>query len=315
MGIGIVDRGKVLCNVKRMYRITDEGLIPARVAEFHSKGVKDLVSEAFDKAMIGQEDIEAVGYTKGPGLGGCLSVGQATALSLSKRLGVPIIPVNHAVAHIEVAKWYLKMKKPLGLYVSGGNSQIIGLSEEPHRHYHIYGETFDVGVGNMIDTFARYAKLNPAWGSTVAKAAQGGSYIEMPYTVKGMDFAFTGLLTNAKRLLDKGKSVKNVSYSLQETAFAMLCEAAERALMLIGSKEFLICGGVAQSERLKEMARIMCKIHGVRFGVAADEYNADNGAMIAIVTEKMFRSGHRSKASDCTVKQKYRIDSVKVDWQ
>ena len=100
--------------------------------------------------------------------------------------------------------------------------QIIRLAEEPQRHYHIYGETFDVGVGNMIDSFARYAKLSPAWGSTVAKAAQGGSYIGMPYTVKGMDFAFTGLLTNAQKLLDKGKSVRDVAYSMQETAFAML---------------------------------------------------------------------------------------------
>ena len=259
MGIGIVDGGKVICNVKRMYRITDKGLIPSRVADFHSEGVGELLREALATAKMGLEDIEAVGYTKGPGLGGCLRVGQLSALALSKRLGVPIMPVNHAVAHIEVAKWCLRMKNPLALYVSGGNSQIIGLVEEPHRHYHIYGETFDVGVGNMIDNFARYAKLNPAWGSTVAKAAQGGSYIEMPYTVKGMDFAFAGLLTNAQKLLANGKSVRDVAYSLQETSFAMLCEAAERAMMLMGSREFLLCGGVAQSARLKEMAEIMCQ--------------------------------------------------------
>jgi tRNA A37 threonylcarbamoyltransferase TsaD len=72
---------------------------------------------------------------------------------------------------------------------------------------------------------------------------------------------------------------------------------------------------VAQSARLKEMAKVMCESHGARFGVAADEYNADNGAMIAIVAEKMFRSGHRSKPSNCTVKQKYRIDSFRVGWE
>ncbi len=314
MGIGIVDRGKVLCNVKRMYKISDKGLIPARVADFHSQGVGELISSALEEAKIDAEDIEAVGYTKGPGLGGCLRVGQLSALTLSKRLGVPTMPVNHAVAHIEVAKWCLKMKNPLALYVSGGNSQIIGLSQEPQRHYHIHGETFDIGVGNMIDNFARYAKLNPAWGSTVAKIAQGGKYMEMPYTVKGMDFAFTGLLTNAEKLLDSGKSVRDVAYSLQETAFSMLLEASERSMMLMGSKEFLICGGVAQSPRLKEMAKIMCEAHGARFGVAADEYNADNGAMIALVAEKMFRSGQRAGKADCTVKQKYRIDSVRVTW-
>jgi glycoprotease/Kae1 family metallohydrolase len=315
MGIGIVDRGKVLCNVKRMYKVTDKGLIPARVADFHSEGVGELISEALMKAKVSLDDIEAVGYTKGPGLGGCLRVGQLAAMALSIRLGVPIMPVNHAVAHIEVAKWQLKMRNPLALYVSGGNSQIIGLAEKPGRHYHIYGETFDVGVGNMIDNFARYAKMNPAWGSTVAKAAERGSYIEMPYTVKGMDFAFTGLLTYAQDLLDRGRSVPDVAYSLQETAFAMLCEASERAMMLMDAKEFLICGGVAQSRRLKEMAEIMSRSHGARFGVAADEYNADNGAMIAIVAEKMLGSGHRPKAGDCTVRQKYRIDDVRVTWR
>ena len=206
------------------------------------------------------------------------------------------------------------MKNPLALYVSGGNSQIIGFSDDPYRHYHIHGETFDVGVGNMIDNFARYAGLNPAWGSTVARVAGGGSYMEMPYTVKGMDFAFAGLLTNAEKLLDSRKSVKDVAYSLQETAFAMLCEASERAMMLMGSREFLICGGVAQSARLKEMASLMCKSHGARFGVAPDEYNADNGAMIALVAEKMFRSGYGADKAECTVKQRYRIDSVKVTW-
>ncbi len=315
MGIGIIDRGKVLCNAKRMYKITDKGLIPARVSDFHSEGVGELIREAIRTAKIDFGDIEAVGYTKGPGLGGCLRVGQLAALALSKRLGIPVFPVNHAVAHIEVAKWYLKMKNPLALYVSGGNSQIIGRVEVPERHYHIYGETFDVGVGNMIDSFARHARLNPAWGSTVARAARGGSYIEMPYTVKGMDFAFTGLLTNAQKLLDKGKSVKDVAYSLQETAFAMLCEASERAMMLMGTREFLVCGGVAQSARLKEMAGIMCKAHGARFGVAADEYNADNGAMIAIVAERMLRSGYRVGSGECTVKQKYRIDSARVTWE
>ena len=315
MGIGIVDDGKVLCNVKRMYKITNKGLIPARVADFHSEGVGELLAEALEAAKIGIDDIEAVGYTAGPGLGACLRVGKVAALTLSKRLGVPIMPVNHAVAHIEIAKWHLKMKNPLALYVSGGNSQIIGMIDKPNRHYHIYGETFDVGVGNMIDSFARYAKLNPAWGSTVAKVAEGGRYIEMPYTVKGMEFAFSGLLTNAQKLIDAGRSAKDVAYSLQETAFSMLCEASERAMMLMGSKEVLICGGVAQSGRLKEMASIMCKSHGAKFGVAPDEYNADNGAMIALVAEKMFRSGQKVKDDDITVKQKYRIDSVKVNWR
>jgi glycoprotease/Kae1 family metallohydrolase len=205
------------------------------------------------------------------------------------------------------------MADPLVLYVSGGNSQVLAIEKEPFRHYHVYGETFDIGVGNMLDSFARSAGLNPAWGSSVAKAAVGGSYIEMPYTVKGMDFTFTGLLTNAIKMLGK-KDLKDISYSLQETSFSMLCEATERALLLTGKKELILCGGVAQSRRLRQMLGIMARSHIARFCVAGDEFNSDNGAMIALVAEKMLSSGIKPRISECTINQKYRIDSVNIRW-
>jgi len=203
------------------------------------------------------------------------------------------------------------MKDPIALYVSGGNSQILALLDKPKKHYHIYGETFDIGIGNMLDSFAREAKLNPAWGSNVAKTAIGGKYIQMPYTVKGMDFTFTGLLTNAIESLKKNPT-KDVAYSLQETAFAMLCEATERALFLTKKKEIILCGGVAQSQRLQQMLKIISKEHKTRFAVAPNEFNADNGAMIAIVAEKLFNSKVKIHESECTINQKYKIDEVLV---
>ena len=166
----------------------------------------------------------------------------------------------------------------------------------------------------MLDNFARRAKLVPAWGSTVAKAAIGGKYLQMPYTVKGMDFTFTGLLTNAIAMLARN-DVKDVAYSIQETAFAMLCEATERALMLTGKKELMICGGVAQSTRLREMLSCIAADHSIKFGFAPNEYNADNGAMIALVAERMMESGRRYAIADCGVNQKYRVDSFEVTWK
>jgi len=311
LGVGIVHNGKVLANERNMYHITDKGIIPSKVSDFHANNVKSTILAALKSSKLGLDDIDAVGYTKGPGLGGCLQIGYIAARSLSERLNVPLFPINHGVAHIEITKTLFGMKDPLALYVSGGNSQILGLVDKPYRHYHIYGETFDVGVGNMLDTFARAAKLNPAWGSTVAKVATGGKYLEMPYTVKGMDFTFTGLLTNAIDMLGKN-SVKDVSYSLQETAFSMLCEATERALFLTGKSELLLCGGVAQSERLKEMLKLIANSHKTKFGVAPNQFNADNGAMIAIVAEKLFKSGVKISPAEYTVNQKYRIDSTMV---
>jgi len=232
---------------------------------------------------------------------------------VAERCGVPLYDVNHAVAHIEITKQLFKLVDPLVLYVSGGNSQILAIENEPYRHYHVYGETFDIGVGNMLDSFARSAGLNPAWGSSVAKVAIGGEYIDMPYTVKGMDFTFTGLLTNAIKTL-KTSGINDVAYSLQETAFAMLCEAAERALLLTNKREFILCGGVAQSVRLRQMLKIMAESHRVKFCVAENEFNADNGAMIALVAERMLDHGIRPRMNRCTINQKYRIDSVELSW-
>lgn len=311
LGVGIVEDGKILANEKCMYKISDRGIIPSKVADFHAGNVRKTISAALKRAKLDFEDIEAVGYTKGPGIGSCLQVGQIAAKSISERFHIPLFPVNHAVAHIEITKHLFGLRDPLALYVSGGNSQILAAVAEPYKHYHIYGETFDIGVGNMLDKFAREAKLNPAWGSTVAKAAVGGSYITMPYTVKGMDFTFTGLLTNAMELLD-GNKVRDVAYSLQETAFAMLCEATERALLLIGKGELALCGGVAQSDRLQGMMKTIAKSHKVKFSVAPNEFNADNGAMIAVVAERMLDANLKVPESECIVNQKYRIDKSTV---
>ncbi|MGI0100613.1 MAG: KEOPS complex N(6)-L-threonylcarbamoyladenine synthase Kae1 [Candidatus Micrarchaeaceae archaeon] len=311
LGIGIVDKGKVLANSIRMYNITNKGLIPARVADFHAGNVNSVLAGALKAAKLGMDDIDAVGYTKGPGLGACLQIANVAAKAISKRYGIPVFPVNHAVAHVEIAKLFSKMKDPLALYVSGGNSQVLAAIGKPFRHYHIYGETFDIGIGNMLDTFARAAKLNPAWGSTVAKAAEDGRYIEMPYTVKGMDFTFTGLLTNAANMLGKEK-LNDICYSMQETAFSMLCEAAERALLLTGKKGLVLCGGVAQSSRLRSMVKAMAQSHGARFGVAPNEFNADNGAMIAAVSEMMYRSKMSFRTHELTTSQRYRIDEAVI---
>jgi N6-L-threonylcarbamoyladenine synthase len=313
-GVGIVEDGKVLANQTEMFRISDKGIIPAKVSELHMKNAKSVIESALKTSGIKIDQLDAIGYTKGPGMGPCLSIGCLAAKTLAIKNELPIFPVNHAVAHIEIARSMNHFTDPLALYVSGGNSQILALAEKPYRHYHVYGETFDIGIGNMLDSFARRAKLKPAWGSTVAKIAEKGKYIQMPYTVKGMDFTFTGLLTNAVKLIGNAK-IEDIAYSLQETSFSMLCEATERALMLLGKREFLVCGGVAQSLRLKEMLGSIAKEHSLKFGVARNEYNADNGAMIALVAEKMMHTKEKYSLKECDINQKYRIDSFVVRWK
>jgi N6-L-threonylcarbamoyladenine synthase len=310
-GVGVVSNGKILANEKAMYDVGARGMIPAKVAEFHARRAGEVIERAVKAARIRLADVQGVGYTKGPGLGPCLQVGQLAARTLAGRIGVEIVPVNHSVAHVEITKQAAGLMNPVALYVSGGNSQILKLDYEPYRHYRVLGETFDIGVGNMLDAFARSARLRPAWGSTVARLAERGKYVEMPYTVKGMDFAFTGLLTRASELARSGK-VEDVCFSLQETAFAMLCEATERALLLTNGRELCVCGGVAQSRRLREMLAQVCKEHGTEFGFASDDLNADNGAMIAFTAERMLKKGYSVRMSECGVEQRYRVDRAVV---
>ena len=312
-GVGISDNGKILANSKEMYKITDKGMIPSRVAEFHAGNAKSVIQKAISESGIKLSEIEAISYTKGPGLGPCLRIGQLAAMTLSETLSVPLYPVNHAIGHIQITAHLSGFADPLAVYVSGGNSQILGITDKGFKHYAIYGETLDIGVGNMIDNFARAAKLNPAWGSTVAKVAENGHYIQMPYTVKGMDFTFTGLLTNAVKALSANK-LEDVAYSLQETAFSMIAEASERALLLSGKQGVILCGGVAQSKRLQEILAAMSKSHGAGFYTAPNEYNADNGAMIAYVGELMHKGGAKPKRRDYAVEQRYRIDGVELKW-
>ncbi|MGC8671732.1 MAG: KEOPS complex N(6)-L-threonylcarbamoyladenine synthase Kae1 [Candidatus Micrarchaeia archaeon] len=309
-GVGIVEDGKILANEKEMYKIGNKGIIPAKVAEFHARNARRVIGRAIAHAGISLRDINGIGYTRGPGIGTCLQIGMLSAKTMAYRLDIPIVPVNHAVAHIEIAKHFSNMKDPLAVYVSGGNSQILKLE---NQHYAVLGETFDIGIGNMLDNFARAAGLNPAWGSTVAKLAVNGKFVEMPYTVKGMDFTFTGLLTYATKQIGK-VPIEDLCYSLQEVAFSMLCEAAERALMLTKSKEICVCGGVAQSDRLRQMLTLMAKEHGARLGYAPNEYNADNGAMIAYVAGEALSKGYSVPIDKVDIEQRYRIEKAKV-WQ
>ncbi|MEM0154851.1 MAG: hypothetical protein QW814_03410, partial [Methanothrix sp.] len=146
-GVGISENGKILANAKEMYKITDKGMIPSRVAEFHANNAKGIIQRAISDSGISLSEIEAISYTKGPGLGPCLRIGQLAAMTLSEMLSVPLYPVNHAIGHIQITTHFSGFKDPLAVYVSGGNSQILGITDRGFRHYSIYGETLDIGVG------------------------------------------------------------------------------------------------------------------------------------------------------------------------
>ena len=113
----------------------------------------------------------------------------------------------------------------------------------------------DIGMGNAIDKFGREAGLPFPAGPEIERLAKKGKYVELPYVVKGMGLSFSGIITEAIRKLKTGIPLEDISYSLQETIFAMLTEVTERALAHTGKNEVLLTGGVAANQRLQEMIR------------------------------------------------------------
>lgn len=317
-GVGIVRSGKILSNCKRSFVTADGegGMIPIEVAKFHYNNKNEIYFEALDKAgLLGKENkIDLIAFSQGPGLAPCLIEGMKFAKELSRKLNKPIVSVNHCVAHLEIGR-ITGAKDPVMLYASGANTQVIAYEAGKYR---IFGETLDIGVGNFIDSFGRYAGLGFPAGFKIQKLAElGGEYIELPYRVKGMDVALSGILTNLKQKLESGKyKLNDLAYSMQETIFAMLVETAERAMAHTGKKELLLGGGVACNTRLQEMCKVMCKERGARFFCPENSLLVDNAGMIAYLGEIMFNSGiSESNLDNIDIQPRQRTDDIEVGWK
>jgi len=311
-GIGIVKNGKILANVRDMYTTKTGGIIPMESAKHHKKIAEKVYKQALEEAGVEEEQIEVVAFSNAPGLAPCLLEGMKFAKKLCKKLNVPIVGVNHCIAHLEIGRT-TGARDPVMLYVSGANTQIIAYEAGKYR---IFGETLDLGVGNFIDTVARFMGLGFPGGPKIEKLAINGKYFELPYTVKGMDIALAGIQTKIKQLLETKKAgEKDLAYSMQETVFAMLIEVAERALAHTGKKELLLGGGVACNSRLVEMAKIMCRERGCKLFIPSRDLLVDNGAMIAFLGGIMFKSDVKHDFDKIDIKPRERTDEVGVSWK
>ena len=162
----------------------------------------------------------------------------------------------------------------------------------------------------MLTVFGREIGLGfPAGQKIMELAAKGRNYIELPYTIKGMDVSFGGILTNITEKWKTGKySRDDLCYSLQETVFAMLVEAAERAMAHTGKKELLLGGGVASNLRLQEMCKTMCRQRGAESFVPERQFLVDNGAMIAWLGLLEYKKGKKTKVEQSPIKPYWRSD-------
>ena len=314
LGVGVVDsERKVLSNVIDMYRPPQGGLHPREAANHHAEVVAGDIEKAVSDAGISLKDVDLVAFSMGPGLGPCLRVAGTAARALALSLDVPIIGVNHCISHIEIGNAMTGCTDPCLLYASGGNTQVIAYSDSRYR---IFGETQDVGIGNMLDKLGRDLGLGFYAGPTIEKLAlDGDKLLDLPYSVKGMDIAFSGILTAAMAYKEKGYRLEDICFSVQETAFSMLTEVTERAMAHVGKSEVLLGGGVAQNGRLREMVGEMAKERGGRMFVPDRQFCRDNGAMIAWLGNLMYSSGVRMDVGDTEVRQRFRTDEVSVTWR
>ena len=266
-GVGVVRDGKILANVRDMYTTESGGIIPMDSAKHHANVKDGIYEKALKEAGINEKEIDAIAFSQGPGLAPCLLEGMKFAKELARKLAsnlhspsareidkndnketrcsfdinnsknnraprgesliknIPIIPVNHCVAHLEVGK-VTGARDPVMLYASGANTQVIAYASGKYR---VFGETLDIGVGNFIDNFARFLGLGFPGGPAIQKLAEESKkeYIELPYTVKGMDIALSGILTNLKQKIASLQSCLEIN-ELREKVNPISNSSAER---------------------------------------------------------------------------------------
>ncbi|ADQ66101.1 bifunctional UGMP family protein/serine/threonine protein kinase [Halogeometricum borinquense DSM 11551] len=298
------------------YEPDSGGIHPREAAEHMGDAIPAVVSTVLDHAVETAEgdspEIDGVAFSRGPGLGPCLRIVGTAARSLAQTLDVPLVGVNHMVAHLEIGRYQSGFDSPVCLNASGANAHLLGYH---NGRYRVLGETMDTGVGNAIDKFTRHVGWTHPGGPKVERAAKDGEYHDLPYVVKGMDFSFSGIMSAAKQASDDGVPVEDVCCGLQETIFAMLTEVAERALSLTGTDELVLGGGVGQNARLREMLSEMCDQRGADFYAPEPRFLRDNAGMIAVLGARMLAAGDVLPISDSAVNPNYRPDQVPVTWR
>lgn len=309
--------GKILSNANDAYLPKEGGIHPREAARHHADVAEKVLKEAFETASVSSHDISLVAFSQGPGLGPCLRTGATAARAIATYFEIPLIGVNHCVGHIEIGKLTTGALDPVTLYVSGGNT-IVSAFEA--GRYRVFGETLDIAIGNCLDVFARSVGLKQRkgapFGAVVEElASKGEQFVSLPYTVKGMDLSFSGLLTAAVQAFQKKNySVEDICFSLQEVAFSMLTEVTERALAHTKKPEILLTGGVAANKKLQSMLRVVAEDHDAHFCVVPLKFAADNGAMIAWTGILAYQSGLSTPIEMSSVNVKWRLEEVYAPW-
>lgn len=310
-GVAVIQGKEILANESAIYSPPQGGIHPREAATFLVKQFPETIKSVFSQLPFGINNIDAIAFSQGPGLGPCLRTTATVARALSLKLKKPLLGVNHCIAHVELGRALTPVEDPMVLYVSGGNTQLITFL---NGRYRILGETLDIAIGNALDSLGRDMNLKHPGGPHIEREAKSGmNLLQLPYTIKGMSFSFSGMVTAARKLLIE-HSISDTCYSFQEYSFAILAEATERALSCTKKESVLLTGGVAANSRLQEMIADVAKEQESNFYVVPKKLAGDNGAMIAFAGSLLYKIKEFIPIDQSQVRPRWRTDQVPVGW-
>ncbi len=315
--VGNRSKCEILSDARAVYKApTGSGIHPREASRHHCDKAPHILKKSLNDSGIKASELDLIAYSAGPGLGPCLRVGAVLARAIAAFYNKSLVPVNHALGHVELGIVLTNSIDPLVLLVSGGHTMILGFNNKKWR---VFGETLDITLGQLLDQFGRAMGFASPCGSVIEQLANQSSknYFPLPYIIKGNDVSLSGLLTAAKEL-GNGKNIElaDVCYSLQETSFAILTEAVERALSFTNKKEVLIVGGVAANKRLGYMLREACRRLSSKAIICPIHYAGDNGTQIAWTgTIDHISTGNRIDVEKAATQQSWRLDTIEVTWR
>ncbi|MCB0474675.1 MAG: tRNA (adenosine(37)-N6)-threonylcarbamoyltransferase complex transferase subunit TsaD [Flavobacteriaceae bacterium] len=308
-GVAVLDNEKVLSNVVANQEIHAQygGVVPELASRAHQQHMVPVVAHALQKAGVDKSDLDAIAFTKGPGLLGSLLVGTSFAKSVSMALNIPLISVNHMQAHI-LAHFIddEKQQAPkfpfLCLTISGGHTQLVKITD--YFDMEIIGETTDDAVGEAFDKSAKILGLAYPGGPLIDKYAQSGNpnafEFPEPKTANPLDFSFSGLKTAILYFIQRQEktnpdfiqnNLDDICASIQKTIISILMKKVFMAVEETGIKEVAIAGGVSANSGIRKALKEVAEKYGWNAYIPKFEYTTDNAAMIGIAGYFKFKDG------------------------
>lgn len=279
------------------------GVVPELASRAHQKSIIPVVQEALQKANINKNDLNAIAFTRGPGLLGALMIGTSFAKALALSLDIPLIDVNHMQAH--VLAHFIEEPRPafpfLCLTVSGGHTQLVWVKSALDME--IIGETMDDAVGEAFDKTAKLIGLPYPGGPLIDKLAKEGNPDRFPFPMgemPGLNFSFSGIKTSILYFLQKQVAMNpkfieenkaDICASVQKTLIEILLRKVKKAMVQTGCKQIAIAGGVSANSGLRTRIQEMGAKQGWEVYIPAFSYCTDNAGMIAMAAHFKAEAG------------------------